>query len=150
MFAYLKLVLESKNWVEVTRVRGILIKLIEEDSYGFIVRSKFRNNATNESASLFHANLEMKNGKKNSLSELKIEDEVTSDSEKIEEEIVNYFHALFNGHHNASLVNTGEPFVPDNTGLGSYLTGLGSLPDSAKSEIEEDITMEELEGQFPI
>ena len=87
----------------------------------------------------------MKNGKKNSLNKLKIEDEVITDGQQIEDEVVNYFHALFNGHHNASLINTGVPFVPDYTGLQNYLTGLGSLPDSAKEEIEEDITLEELE-----
>ena len=55
-----------------------------------------------------------------------------------------FFNALLNGHHDTNLVDTGTPFVPDYSGLDSYLDGLGALPDVAKDEIEERMTIEEL------
>ena len=54
--------------------------------------------------------------------------------------LTQYFHALFNGYHNSSLVNTGSSFLPDY----SYLAGLGTLPNLVRDEMEKDIIMEEL------
>ena len=115
-----------------------------EDSAGYVIRIRFKNNASNEVASLYHANKEMKNSKKNSLNKLKIEGVVVSDAKIIEDVVTKFFHALFNGHHNTNLEDTGDPFVPDYSGLDSYLAGLGSLPDEARDELEKDITIEEL------
>jgi hypothetical protein len=58
------------------------------------VRSRFRNNASEEVASLFHANKEVKNANKNNIKSLKINVVVTDDIKKIEEEVTNYLHAL--------------------------------------------------------
>ena len=143
-FSYLKIVLQSKKWEEVARVKEKLTKLLEEDSAGYVIRSRFKNNASNEVASLYHANQEMKNSKKNSLNKLKIDGVVESDAKVIEDKVVHFFNALFNGHHDAKLVDTGVPFVPDYSGLDSYLDGIGSLPDMAKDELESVMTMEEL------
>ena len=98
-----------------------------EASAGCIIRSRFKNNASNEVASLYHANKEIKNSKKNSLNKLKIKGVVVGEAKIIEEEVTKFFHALFNGYHDTSLVDTGAPFVPDFSGLDSYLAGLGSL-----------------------
>ena len=59
-FAYLKIALQSKNWEEVVRVKQKLTNLLEEDCAGYIIRSRFKDNASNEVASLYHANKEMK------------------------------------------------------------------------------------------
>ena len=69
---------------------------------------------------------------------------MVSEAKVIEEKVVHFFNALFNGHHDAKLVDTGVPFVPDYSGLDSYLDGLGSLPDSDRDEMEDKMTMEEL------
>ena len=63
--AYLKLVLVNKNWTEVARVKSMLMDMMQEDAYGYVVRSRFQNNVSEETASLFHANKEVKNAKKN-------------------------------------------------------------------------------------
>ena len=121
-----------------------LTNLLEEDSAGYIIRSRFKNNASDEVTSLYHANQEMKNSKKNSLNKLKIDGVEVSEAKVIEEKVVQFFNALFNGHHDAQLLDTGVPFVPDYSGLNSYLDGLGSLPDRDRDEMEGEMTMEEL------
>ena len=54
--AYLKVVLTEKNWLEVTRVKGMLKDMLQEDALGYVVRSRFQNTAAEEVASLFYAN----------------------------------------------------------------------------------------------
>ena len=54
--AYLKIVQVHKDWHEITRVKGILKDMLQEDTLGYVVRSRFQNNASEEVASLFHAN----------------------------------------------------------------------------------------------
>ena len=144
-FAYLKVALADKNWSEVARTRQKLKQLIDEDMYGSIVRSRFGGNASSEVASIFHSNIEMRNGKKNSLSKLKINGKIEENVDVIEEEVIGFFNALFNGHHDSSLVDTGVPFNPDYVGLQQFLSGLGSLPDDVKNTMEEQLTLEELE-----
>ena len=90
-FAYLKIVLEDKNWMEVARVKTKLMDMLQEDAFGYVVRSRFKNNVSEEAASLFHANREMVNAKSNSLSSLKINNKVESNQEVIEEEVTNFF-----------------------------------------------------------
>ena len=70
--AYLKLVLVDKNWMEVARVKSMLMDMMQEDTYGYVIRSRFQNNASEETASIFHANKEMKNAAKNNIKSLKI------------------------------------------------------------------------------
>merc|ERR1711954_496084 len=70
--AYLKLVLVNKNWMEVVRVRSMLMDMMQEDMYGYVVRSRFQNNVSEETASLFHANKEVKNAKGNNIKSLRI------------------------------------------------------------------------------
>ena len=77
-----------------------------EGASGHQIRSKAEN-ATDEVASLFHANVEVKNAKKNSLDKQKIKNEVSEDQQEIEDEVLVFFNALFNGHHNSDIVNTG-------------------------------------------
>ena len=52
---------------------------------------------------------------------LKIGGQVVQDSSLIEEEVINFFGALFNGHHNSDLVDTGQAFIPDNLSLARVL-----------------------------
>ena len=70
---------------------------------------------------------------------------VTVDENKVEEKVTNYFHALFNGYHDADLNNTGASFVPDNSELNTFLQGLDSLPDNERDDLTKDMTMDELE-----
>ena len=124
LLSYLKVALDSKNWEEIARVREQLDLLIKEDAWGFVVRSRFQQNAESERASLFHAGKEQKNAK-NSLFSLRVQDRVITDQGEIENEVVNFFGALFNGHHDTSLTNRGSPFIPDNGHLDEMLQDLG-------------------------
>ena len=78
----------KKDWHEVIRVT------LQEDAFGYVVRCRFQNNASEEVASLFHANKEVKNANKNNIKSLKINGLVTDDTKKIKEEVTNYLHAL--------------------------------------------------------
>ena len=128
LFSYLTLVIRRGDWKEVARVRRKLKKLLWKESMGFVVRSRHKENIEAEKSSLFFLNRENKNFGKSSLHELKIDNQVTSDRKIIEAEIIQYFGALFNGHHDRHGHDTGQPFQPDYTGLPDFLTGLGSAP----------------------
>ena len=144
-FAYLKVVLEDKNWREVARVKTMLNDMLQEDAFGYVVRSRFKNNISEEAASLFHANREVKNAKSNNIDSLKIKDDVTSNQEVIEEEVTKFFHALFNGYHDENIVNTGKTFQADSTDLDFFINDLATLSDSARDALVKDMTMAELE-----
>ena len=143
--AYLKLVLVDKNWTEVVRVKKVLMDMMQEDTYGYIVRSRFQSNVSEETASIFHANKEMKNAAKNNITSLKIGNIVAEEKATIEEEITKFFHALFNGHHGTNLEDTGEPFQADNSHLDYFLQDLSALPDDEKDNLVKEIRIEELE-----
>ena len=115
------------NWREVARVRKQLRGLLEKESMGFVVCSRFKENLESETASLFYLNKENKIFGRSSLQNLKIGDNVTSDKKIIESEVLKYFGALFNGHHDRAGLDTGQPFVPDFSDLPAFLQGLGSL-----------------------
>ena len=111
---------------------------------GFKTRCGFDGNAKDEEASLFHAAKELRNTKNHILS-LKIGNEVVSDEKAIKQEVLGFFGALFNGHHNASLQNTGTPFVPSNTHLDVFLDGLTSMCSESSDKLDEDVDIEELD-----
>ena len=73
----------KKDWHEVIRVKGKLHDMLQEDAFGYVVRCRFRNNASEEVASLFHAYKEVKNANKNKMKSLKINGIVTDDPKKI-------------------------------------------------------------------
>ena len=143
LLAYLKAVLVRKNWDEVARVKEELDTMLLADAMGVVIRSRFQQNSEREKASLYHAAREAKNDK-NNLSKLKIDGVIVSDKKKIEEKVVHFFTALFNGHHDVNLVDTGVPFVPDHTHLSEFLTGLGKLSNLDSSKLHEDITLDQL------
>ena len=144
LFSYLSLVTRKGNWKEVARVRKQLRTLLQKESMGFTVRSRYKENLESESASLFHLNRENKNFKRSSLQNLKIGDNVTSDRKTIETEVVKYFGALFNGHHDRVGLDTGEPFIPDYTDLPEFLQGLGSLSHESQPKLVKNRTYEKL------
>ena len=58
--------------------------LLIHDANGFLIRSRFTNNACSENASIFHANKELRNAKKNSLTKLNVEGVEETDNSVIE------------------------------------------------------------------
>ena len=143
-FAYLKVCVNDRNWSEVSRVKENIRILMLEGASGHQVRSRFANNATEEVSTLFHANMEAKNANKNSLNRLKVDGKVVEDQAVVEEEILAFFQALFNGHHDANLKNTGTPFVPNWAGLESYLDVLTPLPNDERDSLSTCIDVDDL------
>ena len=144
LLSYLKLVLSEKDWDEVARVKGKLQSMLREDAQGVVIRSRFQQNSGEEKASLFHAARELRNSK-NNLSSLKIGNATVKDEGIIEDEVIGFFGALLNGHHNTDLEDTGIPFVPNNEYLGDFLEGLGQLNNVDRDKLHEDISFDELE-----
>ena len=144
LLSSLKIALFDKDWENVARLKENIALMIKEDSMGFIIRSRYKQNAEEEQASIFHASKELKNSKNNMLS-LKIGDTVTTDTAVIEEEVVEYFGALFNGHHDKDFNDTGSPFVPNNNNLDIFLQGLSKMSSASTEMLDEDISIEDLD-----
>ena len=125
-------------------IREKLNLILREDAMGFVVRSRFSQNAEEERASLFHAGRELKN-KKNNVIQLRKQGVTLTDPSDIEAEVTTFFKALFNGYHDTSLNNTGSPFIPDNSGLDEMLTDLSSMNIEDSQKLEIDISEDELE-----
>ena len=85
LFSYLNVVMKQGDWQEVTRIRQQIKTILLQESMGFVVRSRFKENSEAEVASLFHTNREKKNSSKNNLDSLTIEGQVTSNKDTIEE-----------------------------------------------------------------
>ena len=145
LFSYLSVVLNLRDWGEVTRVRQQLKEILQQETMGFSIRSRFKENSETEQASLFHQNRENKNFYKNNHGELKISKKVSNDKSEIEKEVLNYYGALFNGHHNKDLVDTGKPFIPDNLHLQDFLSGLGKLSPQSQANLIKDLAFDEVE-----
>ena len=143
LLSYLKIVLNHKNWDEVARVREELKMMFLEDSMGFIVRSRHKQNAEEEAASLYHAAKEVRSDK-NNIKALKINGIIEKNVSIIEQTITSFFEALFNGFHNRDLVNIGSSFMPDYSHLDEFLNNIGVMSDHESVELEEKIQMEEL------
>ena len=140
----MRLALEHKNWDEVADIREQLHQLLKEDAMGFVVRSRFGQNAEEERASLFHAGRELKNNK-NNLFTIKRQGVQITDESEIEAEVTSFFNALFNGHHDSNLRDTGVSFTPDNTHLDQLLTDLSRMNKDESEKLEVDVCADELE-----
>ena len=144
LFSYLGLVTRRGNWKEVARVRKEIKTMLEKDSMGFVVRSRYKENIESEKASLFHLNRENKNFKKGSLESLKIDGEVTKDTNKIEAKVLKYFGALLNGHHDRNGADTGHPFQPDYSDLPDFLVNLAKLSQTSQDNLVKNLTVEQV------
>ena len=118
--------------------------MLNIDLMGFIVRSRYKQNAEKERASLFHACKERKNGV-NNINALKVDDHVVRDPMQIESKILNYFHALFNGYHNPDLSIGKAPFVPSDEYLDEFLKDLPCLDKEASDSMHKNILGDELD-----
>ena len=154
LLSWLNVALSEKDWKSVTIIRGKLNKFLQEDSMGFIVRSKHKQVLEEERGSLYHANREKKHGIKGSFKKLKVKDindkvTILSDKDEIHKEILGFFHPLFNGFHRAGPVggepvNSGATFIQDRQFLDKFLTGLGRLSPGSKADLEMPVELDGL------
>ena len=113
--------------------------MLEEDIYGYVIRSRFQGNAAHERASLYHASKEVKNGKSNNITTLRMGANTISDGDIIKGNIFSYFNSLFNGFHNKDLVVTNQSFTPDDSHLDYFLDRLVSLSDEDRDDMVQDM-----------
>ena len=144
LISYLKIVTQTKDWEEVNRVKELLSKMLQEDAMGFLVRSRFKQNAEHERASLFHAARELSN-KKSNINSLKIQGAVSNNADQIEAEVTTFFKALFNGYHDNALKIKDIPFVPDNSKLNEFLQHLSVMNEQESEKLDEDLDIYELD-----
>ena len=71
---------------------------------------------------------------------------VTEDMSKIEEIVIAFYDALFNGRHDGDLVDSGEPFQPSNQYLEEFLDQLPTLSEESKLGLVKEMTFKELES----
>ena len=64
---------------------------------------------------------------------------------KIEEIVIAFYNALFNGRHNKDLVDTGVPFQPSDQYLEEFLDLLPTLSEESKPKLIKEWTLEELD-----
>ena len=142
LMSWLKIETEEKRWSEVQRIKSRIRQMVEEDNVGFIVRSRTQENVNEEKATLYHAAREVK---KTSMDKLKINGVISSSQDHIEAEVINFFSALLNGHHDVNLRDSGSPFSPDNTCLPEMLNGLPSLEADSSEALHCNVDVEEVE-----
>ena len=75
---------------------------------------------------------------------LKINVQVTNDKSLIEREVLKYFEALFNGHHDRDGLDTGHPFEPDYSDLPDFLQDLGKLSQTSRAKLIKNLTLEQV------
>ena len=66
------------------------------------------------------------------------------EKDKNEKKVLSYYGALFNGHHNKDLVDTGRPFAADETHLQDFLSELGKLSPESKANLVKELTFEQV------
>ena len=144
LMSSLKIMMENSDWEEVIRIRELINIMLHEDLTGFKVRSKFHQGAETERSSLFHAAREHKNHQSVS-NGIRVGGQVVTAKEDVENEVVHFFNALFNGHHGSDLEDKGTPFVPDWSNLDSLLQGVGEISDSESAQLVLDIRHDEMD-----
>ena len=145
LLVYLDSALREKDWRLVAHCRGRLREMMMRDNMGFVIRSREKENAECEMASLYHLNRETKKGQSNNMSKLKIDGMVVENQTQIEEEALQFFTKLFQGHHGKNGVDTGKMFTPDFTHLQDFLKDIGSLQDESRDNMETEVNLEEVE-----
>ena len=110
------------------------------ESMGLVIRSRQKEYAEEERGGMYHHNKEMKKAGSNHLKKMKYRDnlgnvKVTTDPQKIADETINFYEALFNGRHDKNLVDTGVAFQPSGEYLDEFLDTLSILSEESKVKI---------------
>ena len=143
LFSCLKIALQNKEWSEVCRIKHELGMMIQADAIGLVVRSRYKQNAEEEKASLYH--LAKENNKRSNLSKLKINGSIVQEKDTIEKEVLKFYGAHFNGYHNSDLLITDLSFFPKNDFLSEFMQDLTELENTEKEKLHENIAVEELD-----
>ena len=111
LVALIRVAIRQNNWLLVSQTKEKLQAIIAHEAFGLVIRSRTKQNAEEEAASLYHLGKTHKTG----LTKLKVSEDgvlgykhdkamaVTEDLGKIEEETVNFMEALLNGRQDQHL-----------------------------------------------
>ena len=140
---------QTGEWKTAHELKARLHKMMLDDLEGIVVRSGGKEWIDSEKGSVYHLSRETKNAKTGNLERLKINGAEISDPELIEEEVIKFFKALFNGHHRSvdgqtQPVDTGQPFQPDMTHLEEFMGELPTISPEDRAVLEAPITMAEI------
>ena len=91
LFYCLTRFLNEGKFEEALKMKQKINKILMAESMGFVVRSRFQENAEMERASLYHVNREKKRGKGSNLEKLMINNSEEDNRDKIEEAVLQFF-----------------------------------------------------------
>ena len=155
-WTYLQLrdALEEGRWPRVAELREELrVQLLHEEQ-GLKLRSRCKQEVEEERASIYHVGREISNASKGSLSKLKVEkvnargeivEQTIEDEKEIEDALVNFYDALFNGRLDTNMKDTGRQNQtrPD-LYQEEFLHGLDKLSEMSKKRLEVSLAEEEV------
>ena len=148
LYSLLNIFLKQENWGEVAVIKEKIRKMLVYDSMGVMIRSRIKEYAEEEKGSIYHYNRERKKTGSSSLTKLKYMEgnveKITSEPDKIEQLVVNFYDALLNGRHDKNLHDTGVPFQPSDVYLEEFLAPLSTLTQEAKVDLVKEVTHKEI------
>ena len=141
--------IHNKQWEIVHGLQDKLKLMMMDDMDGLIIRSGDREIIDEEKGSIYHLSREMKRAQTGNLNKLIINEQETTNTDEIEEEVTSFYKALYNGQHRSSENDpvprdTGQPFQQDRTHLDEFLEHLPEIDINIKNKLEEPIKCEEL------
>ena len=146
--------LEECDWPRVAEWREELRTLLIFEEQGLKIRSRCKQEVEEERASLYHVGKELGSDGRSCLTKLKVEETdgegqvrevITDDEAKIEEALVNFHEALFNGRLDSTLKDTGVQKVPQmHLHHTEFLQGLDKLSQQTRKKLEERLTYDEV------
>ena len=157
IFSGLKSATSQGQWSRANSLKEKLLRILKFEAQGVVVRSRYQQNSEEEKASIFHQSKEVKMSVKRNLDKLKlrtVEEDgsetttVTEDKEEIVEECLKFYDALFNGRHDARLVDTGQPFEHSDEHLDEFLGSLDKLSEESKAYLVRPLQQEEVKWAF--
>ena len=126
--------------------------ILTYEAQGLVVRSRKKQNAEEEAASLYH----MAKASRTGLDKLRVPEGnivgfkhsakmvVTEDPARIEDETVHFVDSLLNGRQDKKLENTGRAFKPEYLHLEEFLSNLSTLSLSSQESLVQPLSDEEV------
>ena len=140
---------QAGHWMVVNGLKARLQKMLLEDMEGMIVRSGGKDLIDEEKGCIYHLGRETKRGETGNVNKLKVAETILTDPQEIEEEVYQFYTALFNGHHRTVEdsevpVDTGTPFQADLTYLDTFTQDIGKLNQQDKEYLDHPIQLGEI------
>ena len=147
--AMLEEAIENENWEDATYAKQRLRSMIEEELYGYILRSKENELEEKQTGNTNHANKCFKRQSNSNINTLIINGNEVTDTKEIEEEISKYYEAIYKGYHRTKpssdeVTNTGMEFTPDWNKAEDFIKDLPRLDETTAERITRPILENEV------